>query len=457
MRDLDEQIRILIDDVEPVTVSEVFVGQYQLRKSVRLYVPLSAAAAILVVIAVVAVILASPSDQGPSQQELRWHLAGYTGPASLSVQGAAGSGTYALQCPTTSRCYATEPVVVSQTVVPNGVVETSSDGGRTWRTILDKPGADLFGLTCPNELTCAVTGEDFASGSPADTMYSTINGGETWVQHEIPGGSQSSSLLSCSTSSTCVATTTSATANAGQSAQAVATNDGGATWRTGVFPQGFIPLSLQCRDSACVATGAQQQQQPPTFENGAYVGIRELDVGAVAFSRDGGLSWHLGNVPSADMVLGLSCADAEHCLAVGQAIPQPGGGSQQSPLTDTIISTSDGGANWAATAGNEPGEWAFIDAACPSALVCWISGTSHEPGETPEQIVQATRTDQPFVQVTSDGGRTWRSVPLPKVNGVSVTNIGNLTCPSITSCFALANNPGPHTGTFVPKVVLSTN
>jgi hypothetical protein len=456
MRDLDEQIRSVIDDVEPIEVAEVLAGRKRQRSSVRLYVPLGAVAATLVVVAVVAAVIGSPSAHGPSTPQLRWHLAGYTGPTSLSVQGSAGSGTYALQCPTTSTCYATEPVVVSQTVVPNGVVETSINGGHTWRIILDKPGVDLTGLTCPNELTCSVTGEDFASGSPVDSLFSTTDGGQTWVQHEIPGGSQSSSLLSCASASKCVATTTSAAPNVGETASAVVTGDGGATWKTVPFPIGFVPTGLQCLASACVAAGIQQHPQVPTFENGAYVGTPEIDDGAVAYSRDGGLSWHLGHVPASDQVLGLSCADAEHCMASGETLLEPSSQPKPGPLSDTIISTSDGGATWEPTTGNEPERWGFLDFACPSAMVCWMSGTLHAPGETAEQIAQSQSTDKAFVQVTTDGGDTWRSVPLPNVNGEPLSNVGNLTCPSTSSCFALANNPGPHSGTFIPQVVLST-
>jgi hypothetical protein len=45
MRDLDEQIRILIDDVEPVTVSEVLTEQHQRRRFIKPFVALGAVAA----------------------------------------------------------------------------------------------------------------------------------------------------------------------------------------------------------------------------------------------------------------------------------------------------------------------------------------------------------------------------------------------------------------------------
>ena len=45
MRDIDEQIRILIDDVEPVTVSEVLTEQHQRRRSIKPFVALGAVAA----------------------------------------------------------------------------------------------------------------------------------------------------------------------------------------------------------------------------------------------------------------------------------------------------------------------------------------------------------------------------------------------------------------------------
>ena len=261
MRDLDEQIRILIDDVEPVTVAEVFVGQYQLRKSVRLYVPLSAAAAILVVVAVVAAVIGSPSDHGPSTPQLRWHLAGYTGPASLSVQGSAGSGTYALQCPTTSTCYATEPVVVSQTVVPNGVVETSSDGGHTWRIILDKPGVDLtrLDLSERTHLFCHRRGLRIRFTSGHDVFD------DRWGTR--PGFSMKSPVA----------------ARAAHSSRAIVEQmrrhdhvgrrerwrngqrSRNRRWRgnvaDGVFPRGSSRPACNAVTSACVATGIQQHPQ----------------------------------------------------------------------------------------------------------------------------------------------------------------------------------------------------
>lgn len=450
MPELNEQIRTLIDDVSPLDIADLMNRQRRHGRSTRRRVTagLGAVAAVVVIFAIVVAVLTTPGNQKSGTQRLRLHLAGYTGPSSLTVQGSAGSGAYELQCPSATTCYATEPVVVSQTVVPNGTVEISTDGGQTWRSVLDKPGADLFGLTCPSEFTCAVTGENFTRGSTTAVMYSTTSGGQSWTTHELPGGSLSSSLLWCESAEDCVATTTrDASSGRGEQATALVTSDGGLSWKSAPFPGYFIPFAIECQGTGCVATGAQNPGGGPAVGDGA-----------VAYSTDHGATWHLGRTPTADMVMGLSCGDTSHCLAHEQTLLKPDSQRiEPSPATDTLISTNDAGATWTPVSGNEPGTWLISAIDCPSALDCWISGDAHPPGETIGQIAQSPSTEQGFVRETTDGGHSWRSIPLPQLNGLSLTAIGSLSCASSDACFALANNPGIDTAPpFPAEVVLST-
>ncbi len=451
MLDLDEQIRILIDDVEPVSLNDLSItresakAERHIRGRLGVLALVAALAATIVVVTV-------PDDQSPNTQNLRWRLAGYTGPMSLSVQGAAGSGTYALQCPTAATCYTTEPVVLSNTVVPNGAVESSTDGGQTWHIVLDEPEADLFGLTCPSEDVCAVTGEDFVHGSLAATMYSTTDGGLSWANHVIPGGSLSSSQLSCTSQNDCVATTTK-DGPSGSSVVSTAwvTKDSGTSWAAAPLPGYFRPVGLDCRGTMCVAIGAN----PP---NPTALAVND---GTTAYSTDGGISWHLGSAPAADIINALSCSDAQHCMATEETILAPG--SQEPvpvPLRDVVIATDNGGMTWEPVAGNEPEGWLLSGVDCMTALECIISGVSHPSGETLEQIGKSMGSLEAFVRITTDGGKTWSSMPLPLVAGRALGQIGYLSCPSSETCFALANNPAeqtaPEAGMFPQEVVLST-
>jgi photosystem II stability/assembly factor-like uncharacterized protein len=66
-----------------------------------------------------------------------------------------------------------------------GAVSKSSDGGKTWETVLlTDLSADYVyfnGISCVSELQCVVVGEGYtASSVPLTVAYSTFDGGKSW-------------------------------------------------------------------------------------------------------------------------------------------------------------------------------------------------------------------------------------------------------------------------------------
>ena len=387
MPDLAERLREFVDTAQPpLTMDEVKERVHKDHSATRrtplpprlVLVPVLALA--LLVAIVVPVVLIGGSSKTVSKQPgvktLRWSLAVDNQQPSWQVEGSPNPGSYSLVCPTQSDCYATSPSSTSSTN-PSGVVQISNDGGRSWHaSLVAGAGSDLYGLTCPSALTCMITGEDFASGSLGVTMFSTNDGGTTWTHQAIPGGSLGSSLLSCSSASQCVATMSEpGPGGRGEQDEALVTSDGGAQWSTVPFPGTFRPYALQCSAGGhCVAVG-----QSPTN----YIIVSPSSMqgeGAAMVSDDGGLTWRTGQVPTADMLTALSCADALHCFAVessdttASSTPESG-----RTLSDSFISTTDGGQTWTLTKGNEPDQWAIGSISCPTALDCWASGGSHAP------------------------------------------------------------------------------
>jgi photosystem II stability/assembly factor-like uncharacterized protein len=446
MPDLADRLREFVDTAQPsVTMDEVKETVNGSRRHVKgstplprrlVFVPVMALLLLAAIVVPILVIGGDPNNTarvgGPPAPT--WSLAVDSQQPSWDVQGSANPDSYALVCPTQSDCYATSPSSTT-TTNPSGVVQVSNDGGQSWHSsLIAGAGSDLFGLTCPTAQTCMVIGEDIGSGNLGVTMFSTNDGGSTWTAEAIPGGSLGSSLLSCSSTVQCVATMSEpGPGGHGEQDLALVTSDGGAHWATVPFPGTFRPYALQCQAGGhCVAVGQSPTDYIITSPSSMH------GFGSVLMSNDGGMTWQAGQVPTADTLTSLSCADSLNCMAVESSTIATGAPAPAAySLADTFITTSDGGKTWTATPGNEPNQWALSAISCPTALECWATGGSHPP-DAPTSTYASW---QGFVLETNDGGRTWSSVELPQYNGSPITAVTSLSCPDPTKCFALASDP----------------
>jgi photosystem II stability/assembly factor-like uncharacterized protein len=458
MPDLAERLREFVEAAQPaVTMDEVkeTVNRHHLGDRLTpmpAYFVLVPVLVLVLVLAIAVPILVIGGGSNNAAKiagtgtQPRWALA-VDSEQPWQVRGSANPGSYSLVCPTQSDCYATSPSSITNTE-PSGVVEVSKDGGNSWHSsLVASAGSDLSGLTCPSAQTCMVTGQDLASDNLGVTMFTTNDGGATWTHQAIAGGSLGSSLLSCSSATQCVATTSEpGPGGLGEQDVAIVTSDGGVHWVTVPFPGTFRPYALGCTPGgACVAVG----QSPSNY---IIVGGASIHgSGTALFSDDGGLTWQKGQIPTADTLTSLSCADPLHCMAVESTQTLAGSPDLAAgPLTDTFISTRDGGKTWTRTPGNEPEQWSLGAISCATALHCWATGALHAPGAT----LRSVSDWQGLVLATDDGGQTWHSVELPQFDGVPITTVASLSCPDSTTCFGLAYDPTSPPGQGQHQLVL---
>ena len=203
---------------------------------------------------------------------------------------------------------------------------------------------------------------------------------------------------------------------------------------------------------------------------GSTVGVGGApNVAAVITTTTGGAAWSSQAIPTAVGYLsGIACSDRRHCTAVGQA-------SQSSNGLGAIITTSDGGAAWTqqsvpAGISDVTAVSCLADGRCtalgtvPGGVAALVSSGSSSPwlqeGTLPAAVSGATSISCTDVQhcwvaarttvdlshvagavdVTLDGGATWRALPVP-------VGIGNLDGVSCLDGSATYTSPTQGTGT----------
>ena len=128
----------------------------------------------------------------------------------------------------------------------------------------------------------------------------------------------------------------------------------------------------------------------------------------------------------------VSCADAEHCWAVGSPGSGPAptaaagtGTSTSVPATLALVidATTDGGRSWAGEPLALPSTPALEGISCPSDNLCMTVGLNDSASAG-------------VVLTTHDAGATWDEVP-PPAGAIVVSSVA---CPSATDCTVIASD-----------------
>jgi photosystem II stability/assembly factor-like uncharacterized protein len=353
----------------------------------------------------------------------KWRLVGDITPSWRTVSGAGYEPGLFLACPTTTTCYADD----LQQSVPGtyGEIEVTHDGGNTWEpSNLPVTLSVATPLACVDADTCATLG---IAESGNATFLETSDGGATWATFAGPsqltsvggpgGGPADATILACTTAESCVAV-----AWDPSGAAVFVTNDRGATWTDSSLPTDFVPSGLQCVSAElCVSSGFTQSP------DGSSTSV----PGTVLYSSDDGATWAAASVPPGIGPLGrVSCADPTDCVA--SFFGDDGSSSE-------VLASTDGGKSWSKAAASGFPAALITSLSCPTARACWAAGmvragSGGSDGSGRPIDVTFGPGAAGIVESSSDGGQTWQSQQLPQ----GVLMVLDITCPSDTSCYALA-------------------
>jgi photosystem II stability/assembly factor-like uncharacterized protein len=186
-----------------------------------------------------------------------------------------------------------------------GVIKATSDGGTTWSAVHSPTDKALTSVSCPSSSVC------YSAGDRGIVLKST-DGGQTWSYLHSTDGNPIYGLT-CTDASTCYATDI--------YAHIVKTSDGGATWQWQTTPVTTPGLSV-----------------PGSGGPNPFAGL-----------------------------FGVSCVDANDCVAVG-GFPPAG--------TDPpIVATTNGGTNWTLETSNAGTGHYLNGVACvPGSTTCYAVG-----------------------------------------------------------------------------------
>jgi Photosynthesis system II assembly factor YCF48 len=300
-----------------------------------------------------------------------------------------------------------------------GIILATTNQGVTWTSRSSGVSVGLTGISCRTTVNCFAIGGGWILG--------TDDGGATWFGQPHPGGSEPIAV-SCPDANTCYA----AANNSGGSPVILKTTNGGATWPATSIPGGSTLTAISCGSTVrCVA----------------------VDLNGNTYSTTDGTFWRPGvpvvNTVARPNLYGVSCWDAEDCVAVGAARASG----------NNLFWTNNTGITWnGETSGAGP---AILSAVSCSASFCVAAGQLGElvtnyPASSAYTDIRSTVTNKRLTRVscaetsdcwavgdggifaTRNGGTTW-------VNQYSASGVFGINCPSATTCFAVGGNLIPGT------------
>ncbi len=233
-----------------------------------------------------------------------------------------------INCPSASSCFAAGEA---------GTIVTTTDSGSAWSPQSSGTAADLAGISCPSTSTCVAVG---AGG----TILETGDGGATWTKQQS-GTTNDLKAVSCATGADCHAV--------GDGGTVLASSDGGQSWIAQGSGTDSSLLGISCPDaSTCYAVGDISVPRPGTIGTNYKDGVLK--------TADGGETWRVQDSNIDDFRLhAISCPNQGTCFIGSE------GGS-------ALWSTTNGGGTWSSN-GN-PGQTRYLGLACASATSCVAVG-----------------------------------------------------------------------------------
>jgi len=277
--------------------------------------------------------------------------------------------------------------------IPQTLVETFSGG--TW-TITPSPNQGtnqpnlLSGVSCSDAAHCVAVG-DYNNGTVNQTLVETLSGGAWTITPSPDQGTNQSNFLggvSCSDASHCVA---GGNYNNGTVDQTLVETLSGGTWTVTPSPDQGTNLAnllngVSCSDAAhCVAVGGYTNGTTPQTL------VETLSEGMWTITPSPNQGTNQSNV-----VTGVSCSDAAHCVATGDY--------NNGTALQTLVETLSGG-TWTITPSPNQGTNRINELAgvsCSDPADCVAAGLYNNG--TFQTLVLAHSAMEGYRLVASDGG-----------------------------------------------------
>jgi hypothetical protein len=370
--------------------------------------PLAAGGAVALV-AAIGLIVSLVTTGGATVRRGSWDLVSYVGtPAWQAAESKGFHQGSNLLCPTVSTCYALDTTSRLGPVE----IEATHNSGRTWQqttfpdhTTLAVASFGPYSMACSGNQDCSTMGHNHTGL----VFLTTTNGGHTWNSYRGPRARFGPFVDSyaCSSPTTCLALS-----SEGKHDPEVAftTTTGWKTWARHPMSGSFAPRAATCSsDDRCISVGNLGRS------------VHNIVPSEAFYSNNGGVSWHQSALPTGSVQTSMACT-AGNCMTVADV------------TTPRITVSSDAGRSW--TLERAHGLPLLVGPlACATPTHCWAAG-GHMEFSSGHWAIKL------HLLQTTDRGRQWQTYPLPATSHIS--DVLSLSCPSTTTCYAIAVHAGAH-------------